>query len=199
MLVTDSDEVHERCRFLSDHGRPENDRLFQNREVAYKYKMSSLQAALGLAQLERIEELVTRKREIFGWSREALTGIDGVTLNPEPDTTVNTYWMVTAALDERLGVTKYELLEALWERGIDARPFFSPLSSLEAYAGSPAARDAERRNPVAYDIAARAVNLPSGFNLTPDVVTRVSEHLRSALDGLVAVPMQDPGAPSRPA
>lgn len=183
MLVTDSAEVYDRCRFLSDHGRPPGDRLFRNAEVAYKYKMSSLQAALGLAQLERVDELVARKREIFGWYRDALDGLDVVALNPEPDTVFNTYWMVTAVFERGLGVSKHQLLGALWEQGIGARPFFDPLSSLEAYAGSQAADGAERRNPVAYDIAARAVNLPSGFNLTPDLVRRVSEQLRLALDG----------------
>lgn len=182
MLVTDSAEAHERCRFLSDHGRPVGDRLYENSEVAHKYKMSSLQAALGLAQLRRIDELVARKREIFGWYRDALAGYDGIALNPEPDGVLNAYWLVTAVVDRGLGVTKRELLEALWDRGIDARPFFNPLSSLEAYAGSPSAAGAERRNPVAYDLATRAVNLPSGFNLTPELVRHVVDQLRSAID-----------------
>jgi perosamine synthetase len=186
MLVTDSDAVYERCRFLADHGRPPGNRLFQNTEIAHKYKMSSLQAALGLAQLERVEELVARKREVFGWYREALDGFADVALNPEPEGVLNAYWMVTAVADRRLGVDKYELLEALRERGIAARPFFNPLSSLDAYEGSPAAAGAEARNPVAYDIGARAVNLPSGYALTRDQVQRVAEQLREALTSLAA-------------
>ena len=65
MLVTDRDDIHHRVLFLRDHGRKPGDNLFWNTEVAYKYKMSSMQAALGLAQLERIDELIERKREIF--------------------------------------------------------------------------------------------------------------------------------------
>jgi len=61
--------------FLRDHGRPPGDRLFHNTEVAYKYKMSSMQAALGAAQLERVEELIARKREIFSWYAEELSGV----------------------------------------------------------------------------------------------------------------------------
>jgi perosamine synthetase len=181
MLVTDSKEVDERCRSLANHGRPVGDRMFETSAVAYKYKMSSLQAALGLAQLERIDELVSRKREIFDWYRDALAGLDGIGLNQEPDGTLNTYWMVTAVVDARFGVSTHDLVEALWQAGIDARPFFAPLSSLEAYAGSRASRGAERRNPIAYDIAARAVALPSGFNLTRELVMDVGEQLRSAL------------------
>ena len=77
MLTTDSDAVAERVRVLRDHGRQPGDTMFRNTEVAWKYKMSSLQAALGLAQLERLAELVEAKRRIFGWYREELSGIAG--------------------------------------------------------------------------------------------------------------------------
>jgi perosamine synthetase len=180
MLVTDSPELDARCRSLSNHGRGPGDRLFQSHEVGFKYKMSAFQAALGLAQLERIDELVARKREIFGWYREALSGLREVTLNPEPEDVLNTYWMVTAVVDREVGLGKDELLRAFWRRDIDARPFFHPLSSTGPYARS-AAAGADRLNPVAYDIASRAINLPSGFNLTPELVQRVAEALRSVL------------------
>ena len=67
MFVTSRDDLFARVLRLRDHGREPGDRLFVNQEIAYKYKMSALQAAFGLAQLERIEELVARKREIFSW------------------------------------------------------------------------------------------------------------------------------------
>ena len=72
MLVTDDRELFDRAQFLRDHGRVPGDVQFFNTEVAYKYKMSSMQAALGLAQLERIDELVQRKRDIFAMYREHL-------------------------------------------------------------------------------------------------------------------------------
>src|SRR5438046_8211939 len=99
MFSTNNRALHERVLRLRDHGRPPGDRTFWNTEVGYKYKMSSLQAALGLAQLERIEALTARKRDIFGWYREALAGVPGVTLNHEPAGTRNSYWMVTAVID----------------------------------------------------------------------------------------------------
>ena len=70
MMVSDRDDLYERARVLSDHGRPPGDRIFMNSEVAFKYKISSMQAALGLAQLERIDELIARKRQIFHWYRD---------------------------------------------------------------------------------------------------------------------------------
>jgi perosamine synthetase len=106
MMVTDRDDLYERARVLSDHGRPPGDRIFMNSEVAFKYKMSSTQAALGLAQLERIDELIARKRQIFHWYRDELMDLAGVTLNREPNGSVNSYWMVTIILDTALGLDK---------------------------------------------------------------------------------------------
>lgn len=178
MLVTSDDAIRARVLFLRDHGRPPGDRLFHNTEVAYKYKMSSMQAALGTAQLERVEELIARKREIFSWYAEELAGVEGITLNHEAPGTKNTYWMVTVVLDESFGLKKERLMELLAAQGIDCRPFFHPLSSLPAYAHSPQAALARQRNTVSYRVSPSAINLPSGLNLTQDQVARVSRALR---------------------
>jgi perosamine synthetase len=181
MLVMDDEKVWQRCLFLRDHGRSPGDVQFYNTEVAYKYKMSALQAALGLAQLERIEELVRRKREIFGWYREGFEAVEGIVLNSEAEGVKSTYWMVTAVLDGSLGVTGADLMKALDGRGIDTRPFFRPLSSLPAYAHMGVAEECRKRNPNAYGIAPRGLNLPSGFNLTREKVAHVCARVREAL------------------
>jgi perosamine synthetase len=181
MLVTDDDAIRARALFLRDHGRPPGDRLFHNTEVAYKYKMSSMQAALGTAQLERVEELITRKREIFAWYAEELMGLPGVTLNHEAPGTKNTYWMVTAMLAPALGLRKERLMELLAAEGIDCRPFFHPLSSLPAYADSAQAQAARVRNSVSYTLSPFAINLPSALNLTRAQVRRVADALRTVL------------------
>ncbi|HWS71994.1 MAG TPA: DegT/DnrJ/EryC1/StrS family aminotransferase [Thermoanaerobaculia bacterium] len=181
MLVTNRTEVFERAQVLRDHGRRSGDKAFYNREVGFKYKMSALQAALGLAQLERIEELIERKREAFGWYAEELASVDGVTLNHETPGTKSVYWMVTAVVDSRFGVTKDQIQARLAERGIDTRPFFHPLSSLPAYAELPEAAAARERNVVSYAISPAAINLPSSLSLTREDVARVGRELRAVL------------------
>lgn len=166
LLATDREDLFARAQVLRDHGRKPGDRFFFNQEIAHKYKMSAMQAALGLAQLERIEELVARKREIFGWYQEALSGMGGITLNAEPANSRNVYWMVTVILDPSLGLTKERLMEGFDRRGIDTRPFFYPLSAIPACAALPSARGARERNPVAYGLTPFGVNLPSPMNLT---------------------------------
>jgi perosamine synthetase len=181
MLVTDDEALFERASVLRDHGRVPGDVSFYNREVAHKYKMSSMQAALGLAQLERVDELVAMKREIFRWYHERLSATPGLTLNHDTPDVRPAYWMVTVIPDARFGVGKRELIAHLGERGIDARPFFYPLSSLPAYAARPQAIAAARRNSVAYRLSDTGVNLPSGLNMTEDLVDIVCTALREAL------------------
>jgi perosamine synthetase len=181
MLVTDDRDLHDRVRFLADHGRLPGDKLFFNAEVAYKYKMSSMQAALGLAQVERADELVARKRQIFAWYAERLRGVDGLQLNYEPPDTRNSYWMVTAVLSPRLGLTKQDLMQHLESNNIDGRPFFFPLSALPAYEGRLQAAVARERNAVAYRLTPYGINLPSGQNLSEDQVDYVCGVLLEAL------------------
>ncbi|MFQ5717978.1 MAG: DegT/DnrJ/EryC1/StrS family aminotransferase [Acidobacteriota bacterium] len=180
-LVTDSDELHDRVRVLCDHGRPPHDRFFRNTEVAFKYRMSDLQAAVGLAQIERVEEIVARKREIFSWYASHLASVDGVCLNIEPAGTRNSYWMVTAIIDARFGLDNRTLMAAFAEHGIDTRPFFHPLSSIPAYADHEQAVAARERNAVSHDIPRRGINLPSALNLTGEQVQRVCDVLRQIL------------------
>ena len=181
MLVTDRQDLYDRALFLRDHGRAPGEKMFWNTAVAWKYRMSSLQAALGLAQLERLDELVARKRDAFSWYREALDGVDGVNLNPEPPGVFNSYWMVTALLDARFGLTKEALIAGLRERGIDARPFFYPLSSLPAYEGQAEALAARDRNRTSYALSPWGVNLPSALNLTHTQVHAVADAVKEIL------------------
>jgi perosamine synthetase len=186
MLLTDREDILKRVLFLRDHGRPPGDRLFHNTEVAYKYKMSSMQAALGLAQLERVEELVSRKRQIFSWYQKYLDGFDGLTLNHEAPYVRNVFWMVTVVLHEKFGLKKEALMERLDKYGIDSRPFFYPLSALPAYAASPDVRRARACNLNSYRISPYALNLPSALNLTEEKVKRVCGTLKEILTGASA-------------
>ncbi len=181
MLVTDREDIYRRSLFLRDHGRKPGDKMFWNTEVAYKYKMSSMQAALGLAQLERIDELVERKRQIFNWYQSELGSIEGITLNYEAPDTKNTYWMVTVVLNEKFGLQKDVLMSLLSEKGIDCRPFFYPLSSIPAYQALEQAKEARQRNKNAYKISPYGLNLPSGMNMTEEKVGYVCDVLKTII------------------
>jgi perosamine synthetase len=181
MLTTDREDIYQRVLFLRDHGRKPGDKMFIAEEVAHKYKMSSMQAALGLAQLERIDELVGHKRKIFAWYEQELAGIESITLNHEADTTKNTYWMTTAIIDPNLEIQKEQLIEVTCNENVDFRPFFSPLSCTPAYERSLQAQRARQRNRVSYQISPYGINLPSGMDMTKEKVEFVCDVLKGVL------------------
>jgi perosamine synthetase len=172
MLLLDDQALYDRCCFLRDHGRPPGDRFFQNTEVAYKYKMSDLQAAVGKVQVDRIDELVGRKREIFSWYSSRLK-LEGVQLNHEPPGVLNSYWMTSLVWNEDWSFSKFDLMQHLRERGIDTRPFFSQLSGIPAYRGR-ASKASQKSNPVAAMLSERGINLPSALCLSEAQVEQVS-------------------------
>jgi len=183
MLVTNDESLFERVLFLRDHGRLPGDRFFQNSEIAFKYKMSGLQAALGLAQIERVEELVGKKREIFSWYKECLGGDYRFALNSEPHGVRNSYWMTSVVWRSELELSKFRVMDALSREGIDTRPFFSQLSKIPAYRHL-STREREVKNPVAANLAECGVNLPSALSLSRSDVENVAETFLRVLDKL---------------
>jgi perosamine synthetase len=160
--------------------------MFCNDGVGFIYLMSGLQAALGMAQLERVNELVARKRAIFDWYREALERVQGIVLNRTAPEVENGYWMITVVLDPAYGWTKETLVPAMRDQGVDVRPFFYPLSQIPAYRDTQMARDAATRNTVAYSISPYGINLPSGPDLDRRSVERVVAALRQLLNRSVS-------------
>ncbi|MFM1831679.1 MAG: hypothetical protein RLZZ558_2019 [Planctomycetota bacterium] len=174
MFVTSDDALFDRVLTLSNHGRARGQtRQFWPDAVGFKYKMSNIQAAIGCAQLERIEQLIARKRAILAGYRARLAGLSGVSLNPEPTHTINGAWMPTAVFASETGVTRERLQAAFAAENIDARVFFWPLSGLPMF-------EPQRQNRHAWDIPGRAINLPSYHDITEDDMDRVAQVLRSA-------------------
>ena len=172
MLVTNDRMLAERVRYLSSHAKDPN-RTFWHPEIGYMYRMSNPQAALGLAQLERIEEFVAKKRQIFSWYQERLAGIAGLALNIEPPNTRNNYWMTSIVLEGKFPLGRDELAAKLKERQVDTRPFFYAISSFPMYRKAP--------NPVAYHLGVNGLNLPSGVMLTEEQVDYVARQVRELL------------------
>jgi perosamine synthetase len=167
MFVTDDADLYETVLTLSNHGRARSQtKQFWPDMVGFKYKMSNIQAAIGCAQMERIEDLVERKRSILAYYREQLETKVGVMLNPEPPNTVNGAWMPTAVFDSSTGVTTEKLQERFHVNDIDARVFFHPLSSLPMFEESPLSH-------FAYEFPKRAINLPSYHDISREEQDRV--------------------------
>jgi len=167
MFVTNDSSLYEKILTLSNHGRATGQtKQFWPDMVGFKYKMSNIQAAIGCAQIERIEELVARKRNIFKNYKELLCKLSGVSMNPEKDGTINGYWMPTVVFASETGVTREKLQAAFNADNIDARVLFWPLSSLNLF-------ERIENNRLANEIPDRAINLPSYHDLQTDEIQRV--------------------------
>jgi perosamine synthetase len=175
MFVTNDAALYERVLTLSNHGRARGQvKQFWPDVVGFKYKMSNIQAAIGCAQLERIDVLIERKREIFRRYVEGLADLPGVTMNPEPAGTRNGYWMPTVIFAPGLGAIREALLTAFHAENIDGRVYFWPLSSLPMLTPCP-------KNILAYGLPCRGINLPSYHDMTPEDQARVISVIRSVV------------------
>ena len=179
MLLLDDDKLYERCFFLRDHGRKASGQMYYNYEVTYKYMPFNLQAALGYAQFQRIEELVGKKRQQLEMYKEKLKDIKDIQFNPEPPGGVNGAWITGLLFGKSHKMTKLDAMEKLIKLGLPARPFFYPLSSLPAYPGF--REKYELLNPVAYDVSSRGINLPGAANLTEEQMDKVCDGIKTIL------------------
>jgi len=167
ILVTDDSDLYETLLTLSNHGRARGEaKQFWPDMVGFKYKMSNIQAAIGCAQLERVDDLIARKREIFQVYADALLKMPEVFMNPEKPGTVNGYWMPTVVFAQEAGVSREDLQGAFAAEDIDARVFFWPLSLVGLFNNQDVGK-------VSLDISSRAINLPAYHDISIESQQRV--------------------------
>lgn len=180
MLVSNNKRLFEQASIIANHGRdPAVPKLFWCEQVGLKYKMSNLQAAIGVAQLERVDELVANKRRIFELYKEYLSKAD-IVMNTERENCKNSYWMPTVILPSAFDLQKRdELIQQMISENIQVRPFFYPVS------GFPMFQKVSKNN-VSLALYERGINLPSYFEMTEQDVDYVSKALIAAIKLLIS-------------
>jgi perosamine synthetase len=179
MLVTEDAGMAVKVRQLNNHGRDaKSTKQFWPELLGYKYKMGNIQAAIGIAQIQRFEELVSRKVEIFDNYINLAKNINGISFNQPRSNCKSGYWMPNVLFDASLNVNRESILEAFKVEKIDARVFFWPLSDLPFMESS-------QENTVSKEIAMRSINLPSFHEISNfqqkrilDVVERIVQDAR---------------------
>ena len=172
MVLTSNAKLAARLRLLRDHAMSPK-RRYYHAEIGFNYRMTTLQAALGLAQLDRFDAILERKRRIANWYRDGLRGLP-LELAPDLPGVENVHWMFSALLARGARLDRDGLGRRLLARGIDSRPFFVPIPDLPPYRG-------HGDYPVAADLAARGLNLPSGPRLTRRDVRFICDELADLL------------------
>lgn len=178
MVVTNDDRLADQLRLLRNlaFGKPR----FLHEQVGFNYRMTGMQAALGLSQLGRLGSVIEAKRRLAGWYLRHLAGIDGLQLPAERDWARNVYWMVAVAVEEAFGLTRDELAAILARDGIDIRTFFCPMNLQPCLQPRLSPRGASC--PVAESLWRRGLYLPSSTNLTEDDVASIAGAIRRARD-----------------
>lgn len=183
MVVTNDGDLAERLRFFKDHAMAPT-RRYWHPEVGYNYRMTNLQAALGCAQLERFEELTARREAVLGIYRKDLANEPSIRVNPSLPWATPVPWLICALLAE--GTSRDErdaLLMALKEFGVDSRPYFHPLSEMPPYfAFRRLNAGGGSELPIAADLSARGLNLPSSSNLGAGKIRSVTD----TIEGYIA-------------
>ena len=175
MITTDNRQLADLCRNLRDHAfSPE--RHFWHKYLGFNYRMTNLQAAVGLAQVERMDELVAARRRNAARYTERLASIPGITPPPEAPDCTNVYWMYAVLVEDEFGLTRDELRRFLAGEGIETRTFFIPLHFqpiyYQAFKG--------QRFPVAENLCKRGFYYPSASSLTRREIDYIVDATRRA-------------------
>jgi perosamine synthetase len=149
-------------------------------DLGWNFRMTNLQAALGVAQLERLDEFVTRKRAIDQHYRQQLEGLDGIVLAPRSTSYAETIcWVFGLILADHVPFDAAEAIARLGKAGIGTRPFFWPMHEQPVFRRMGLFEG--EQHPVAERIARRGLYLPSGMALTAEQLERSAAALRSVL------------------
>ncbi len=183
MLVTDDEALARRARYLTTQAK-DDPMEFVHREVGYNYRLSNVQAAMGCAQLERLEEFVERKRQVASRYSQELSDIPGITPMREAPWARASYWLFSVLVDAaQCRLDSRSLMRRLEEARIETRPLWQPLHRSPAHRGSFA-----RACPVAEQLNRQALSLPSSTSLTPEQQARVISTVRQ----LIPAPVPNP-------
>lgn len=138
--------------------------------AGFNFRMTNMQAAVGVAQMDRIDELLDRKKLIFQAYDNKLSEHQGVTLLPKNDWSENSYWLYTIILNGYKKGARDQLITNLGYRGIDARPGFYPMHLMDPYR-----EFSQGAYPVSSHLAANSVSLPSSFGLSNEEISHIVE------------------------
>jgi len=179
MVLTDDEMIAERARSLRNLGFQRSKR-FVHEHLGWNYRMTNMQAALGLAQLERLDEFVARKRAMGSRYNELLADTPSIQRPlPRTEYAENIYWVYALVLDEAISFDAEEAMRRLASKGIDSRPFFWPMHEQPVFRKMGFFKN--ECYPVAERIARRGLYIPSGIALTNDQIECSAQALKEIL------------------
>ncbi len=176
MVVTDNEKIAEKAKYFRNMAFQKKIR-YLHKDVGYNYRMTNLQAAVGLAQVLRISELVAKKRKIAALYTKKLKDIEGLATPIEEKWAKNVYWMYSILIDKKsFGISRDKFKEELLKEGIETRSFFVPMHKQPVFRSMGLFRN--ERYPVSEYISGSGLYLPSGLNLNEKKIDFICEKIR---------------------
>lgn len=178
MCVTNNLELAHKMKKLRNHSF-EHPRFIHN-EIGFNYRLTNIQAAIGLAQVENVNKLVESRRDVGKKYSSLLKGLKELILPIEKDYAKNVYWMYGVVLSEKSKLKKEDVMIKLREKGIDTRSFFIPMHKQPAYYNKTIenAPNCEGKFPISDFIGERGFYLPSSSNLTEEEIEKICAELK---------------------
>jgi len=183
-LCTNDQDIYKKAKLYSHHGidKELTGKYYWSNVIGYNYNWSNIQAALALAQLKRIDELISYKKWLFGEYNKGLGTIEGIQLSAAKSNVDPTYWITAAIISEKYGLNKETLCNLFKEHHIDMRPIFYPISSMPPFRPYVAGENMAEKNPVSYQVSEYGICLPNGNNLSADDVQHVCDVFKGILN-----------------
>lgn len=173
MCLTDNEPLAAKMRILRDHSMNPSKRYWHD-TIGFNYRMTNMQAAVGVAQLEKLDKFVERKRQIASWYRETLKDLAEsklIKLHPETPWARTVYWVYSILIQDNFGIDRDDLMRKLEQGGIETRPLFYPAHTMPPYKSG-------KRLPVAEGLSQRGISLPSSVNLAAEQVEYITDIIR---------------------
>lgn len=173
MIVTDNPDWVEKARILRDHGMSK-ERKYWHPVLGYNFRMTNIQAAIGLGQMNKIEKIIDQKRKIAQTYSRGLEGVKGIVLPPEETWGKSVFWLYSILIRPETGKKRDDLIEYLHQSQVASRPLFFPMPDMPFYATGD-------HFPAAQKISEQGISLPSGFALTAEQIHTIIELIRRFL------------------
>jgi perosamine synthetase len=170
IIVTNNEELYKKGLLLASMGRTDSQATFWSDMIGYQYTIANLTAALALAQVERIEELIAKKRQIFDWYYERLKDVPGIKIIKEKKDCKSNYCYPSILLGDEITILRDEVLEKLKALNIHCRPGFPRMSRFPVF-------EQQFPNPVAEKVEKKGISLASAANLTEEDIYFVCDSL----------------------
>ncbi len=172
MCLTSNEDLAEKMRTLRDHGMTV-DRRYWHDIVGFNYRMTNIQAAIGVAQLNKLDKFIEKKRQVAKWYSEELKDLEDrelIKLHPGMPWAKCVYWMYCILIKEGFGMSRDGLIKKLGDCEIFTRPFFYPMHVLPIY-------KYDIKMPIAEDLSRKGINLPSSVELTPETIKEIVKYI----------------------